>query len=372
MRSRRRCRRRAPSSLVVVAVVVVAAVVAGKPCPGAKPAGGAWRVGPDVLAVRSRRWPSRSRSRRRRRRARGRRRRRRARRHAPPRRGGGRAWTVLRGRRPAVLRRYDGLGGCRRRCRRRGRGRRRIAGDASASGAGCRRRWAPTGCRWGSRSCLRVCAARLVGRVGVACALPVNPRSPFAVKGGRARVRNNPPHVRDQPLRPAHRPLARADRVVLVVTLAVLTAVLVGVGWLITHPLKSTMAHENSVNRWFVDQRTSGLTDVADIGTFIGQTLTGAVVLVVLGVVLRGVEAHLVAAGVRRRPRRRARPVLPGRHDARPAAAAAGAHPAVGAGARPQLPVGPHRHRRRASPSRRPRCSGPTPACRRRCSWCWW
>ena len=102
------------------------------------------------------------------------------------------------------------------------------------------------------------------------------------------------------------------------------------VGWLITHPLKSTMAHENSVNRWFVDQRTSGLTDVADVGTFIGQTLTGAVVLVVLGVVLRGVEAHLVAAGLRRRPRRRARPVLPRRHDARPAAAPAGPHPAVG------------------------------------------
>jgi hypothetical protein len=39
----------------------------------------------------------------------------------------------------------------------------------------------------------------------------------------------------------------------LLVTLAVLVAILVMVGWLITHPLKSTMAHENSVNRWFVD-----------------------------------------------------------------------------------------------------------------------
>ena len=44
------------------------------------------------------------------------------------------------------------------------------------------------------------------------------------------------------------------------------------------------MVHENSLNRWFVDQRTSGLTDLADLGTFIGQTLTGGVVLVVLGV----------------------------------------------------------------------------------------
>ena len=71
----------------------------------------------------------------------------------------------------------------------------------------------------------------------------------------------------------------------LVVTLAILTGLLVGVGWLITHPWKTTMAHENSVNRWFADQRTSGLTSLADVGTFIGQTLTGGIALVVLGVV---------------------------------------------------------------------------------------
>jgi len=76
-----------------------------------------------------------------------------------------------------------------------------------------------------------------------------------------------------------------ATLVRLVVTLAILTGILVGVGWLITHPLKNTMAHENSVNRWFADHRTSGLTHLADGGTFIGQTLTGAVVLVVVGVV---------------------------------------------------------------------------------------
>jgi len=31
---------------------------------------------------------------------------------------------------------------------------------------------------------------------------------------------------------------------------------MVGVGWLLTHPLKSTMRGENDVNRWFADQRT--------------------------------------------------------------------------------------------------------------------
>ncbi len=83
---------------------------------------------------------------------------------------------------------------------------------------------------------------------------------------------------------PTGRPLGRTI-VLLVVALALLTALLVSVGWLLTHPLKTTMTGENSVNRWFVDQRTSDLTQVADVGTFIGQTLTGGIALVVLGVV---------------------------------------------------------------------------------------
>jgi membrane-associated phospholipid phosphatase len=75
-----------------------------------------------------------------------------------------------------------------------------------------------------------------------------------------------------------------ATVLVLVVTLAVLTAALVAIGWVITHPLEGTMAHENALNRWFADQRTTTLTDVADGGTFVGQTLTGAVALAVLGI----------------------------------------------------------------------------------------
>jgi undecaprenyl-diphosphatase len=62
-------------------------------------------------------------------------------------------------------------------------------------------------------------------------------------------------------------------------------AVEVGVGWLITHPLKSTMAHENSVNRWFVRERSSDLTHVADAGTMIGATLTGLIALAVIALV---------------------------------------------------------------------------------------
>jgi membrane-associated phospholipid phosphatase len=62
-------------------------------------------------------------------------------------------------------------------------------------------------------------------------------------------------------------------------------AVVVGVGWLLTHPLQPSLTgHENAINRWFVDQRTSGLTTIADAGTLLGETVTGGIVLVVVGV----------------------------------------------------------------------------------------
>jgi membrane-associated phospholipid phosphatase len=82
---------------------------------------------------------------------------------------------------------------------------------------------------------------------------------------------------------PTERSLGRT-LVLLVVTVVVICAVEVGVGWLITHPLKSEMTHENSVNRWFAGQRTSDLTHVADLGTLIGATLTGVIALAVLGI----------------------------------------------------------------------------------------
>jgi undecaprenyl-diphosphatase len=72
---------------------------------------------------------------------------------------------------------------------------------------------------------------------------------------------------------------------VLVAWLLAIGAVEVGVGWLITHPLKSTMSDENSINRWFVRQRTSSLTDAADVGTLIGETLTGLIALGLIALV---------------------------------------------------------------------------------------
>ena len=83
---------------------------------------------------------------------------------------------------------------------------------------------------------------------------------------------------------PTGRSLGRTV-VTLMVAFAVICGVLVGVGWLITHPLKTTMRGENHVNTWFADQRTAGLTHVADAGTLVGETVTGLVALAVLGVV---------------------------------------------------------------------------------------
>jgi undecaprenyl-diphosphatase len=72
---------------------------------------------------------------------------------------------------------------------------------------------------------------------------------------------------------------------VLVAWLLAIGAVEVAVGWVITHPLKSTMRDENSINRWFVRERTPTLTHVADVGTLIGQTLTGLIALALIALV---------------------------------------------------------------------------------------
>jgi undecaprenyl-diphosphatase len=82
---------------------------------------------------------------------------------------------------------------------------------------------------------------------------------------------------------PTDRSLPRTV-VVLVVGFVVICGLMVGIGWLITHPLADTMRHENAVNRWFAGHRSGDLTSVADGGTLLGQTLTGGIVLVVLGV----------------------------------------------------------------------------------------
>jgi len=81
---------------------------------------------------------------------------------------------------------------------------------------------------------------------------------------------------------PSGTPLGRSSAVI-AVGFVVLCAAVVAVGRLITHPLADAMRHENAVNRWLAGERTDGLTRVADGGTVVGQTVTGLVVLTVLG-----------------------------------------------------------------------------------------
>lgn len=69
---------------------------------------------------------------------------------------------------------------------------------------------------------------------------------------------------------------------VLVVAWAVILGVVVGFGWLITHSLKSEVnPWDNDIARWFAAQRTGALNEPADIGTYLGETITGVSVAVV-------------------------------------------------------------------------------------------
>lgn len=83
---------------------------------------------------------------------------------------------------------------------------------------------------------------------------------------------------------PTGRPLGRTVGLLVVSCLLICGAV-VGVGWLICHPLAHALRAENDVNRWLADHRMSALTSLADGGTFLGQTLTGVVALGVIGAV---------------------------------------------------------------------------------------
>jgi undecaprenyl-diphosphatase len=67
----------------------------------------------------------------------------------------------------------------------------------------------------------------------------------------------------------------------------VICALVVGWGWLLTHPLESSIEPmDDDVARWFADQRTADLTDVANFGTYLGETIIGASIFVVVGLIV--------------------------------------------------------------------------------------
>ena len=63
-----------------------------------------------------------------------------------------------------------------------------------------------------------------------------------------------------------------------------LLAGLLSVGWLLTHPLSRPVGGpDNDLSRWVEDHRTPLLDHVAAVGTLLGDTVLGIVLLLVLG-----------------------------------------------------------------------------------------
>lgn len=84
---------------------------------------------------------------------------------------------------------------------------------------------------------------------------------------------------------------ARSDRgwgkttALVVGSWAVLFAAVIGVGWLIIHPLEGSVGDmDDDVARWFADQRTPTLNDIADIGTLLGDTIVELILAPVVAV----------------------------------------------------------------------------------------
>jgi undecaprenyl-diphosphatase len=95
------------------------------------------------------------------------------------------------------------------------------------------------------------------------------------------------------------------------VTRAVLVWALVfgtvlGIGWMLTHPLRGSVGEEDDeLAHWLADRRTPLLSDLAEVGQVPGDTITGQVVLLAIAVlfsvwqrsVVPGVLVVLVDAG---------------------------------------------------------------------------
>jgi membrane-associated phospholipid phosphatase len=67
----------------------------------------------------------------------------------------------------------------------------------------------------------------------------------------------------------------------------VILAAVLGIGWLLTHSLESIVdPWDDDIARWFAGERTSDLNEVADVGTFWGETLVGCAVAAVVAAVV--------------------------------------------------------------------------------------
>ena len=69
------------------------------------------------------------------------------------------------------------------------------------------------------------------------------------------------------------------------VTWLVVTGLVLGWGWLITHPLAHEVdGFDNPISRWFAGERTGALNGPADAGTLLGETIVGASVAVLVAI----------------------------------------------------------------------------------------
>lgn len=102
------------------------------------------------------------------------------------------------------------------------------------------------------------------------------------------------------------RPLAATAGLLLVAWAVILGAVL-GIGWLLTGPLESTVdPWDDDIARWIADGRTDALGAVADAGTLLGDTIVGMSVAAVAAIgfslwrrsVVPALFLGLVAAGI--------------------------------------------------------------------------
>jgi membrane-associated phospholipid phosphatase len=72
-----------------------------------------------------------------------------------------------------------------------------------------------------------------------------------------------------------------------VVAWLVICGLILAWGWLLTHPLESSIEPvDDDVARWFADQRSPSLTDAANASTLLGETIVGASVLTVIGLLV--------------------------------------------------------------------------------------
>lgn len=74
---------------------------------------------------------------------------------------------------------------------------------------------------------------------------------------------------------------------ILAIGWALVVAVVLGLGWLITGPLQAVVEPwDDAAVRWFAGERTADLNEVADAGTLLGETIVGVAIGVLAAIAL--------------------------------------------------------------------------------------